>query len=60
MWNPGKMVPVLPGMPEGPGPHPKSCDIDYAQSREWGPQGCSSQFQERQIFQNQAQMAHEG
>ena len=45
VWNPGKMVPGMPGTPEEPGPNPQSCDIDYSQSPEWGHQGCPSQFQ---------------
>ena len=57
VWNPGKMV---PGMPGEPGPNPQSCDIDYSQSREWGPQGCLGHFQEAQRVQNQAQRTQVG
>ena len=60
VWNPGNLVPGMPGMPEEPGPNPQSCDIDYSLSQEWGPQGCLGHFQEVQKGQNQAQRAQEG
>ena len=62
VWNPGNMVPGMPGRPGmsgEPGPNHQSCDIDYSQSREWGPQGCLGHFQEVQRGQNQAQRAQE-
>ena len=57
VWNPGKMVSGRPGRPGESGPNPQSCDIDFSQSREWGPQGCLDHFQEGQKDQNQVQRA---
>ena len=54
------MVPGMPGKPEDPSPNLQSCNIDYSQSREWGPQGWLGHFQEGQKGQNQIQMAQDG
>ena len=30
-WSSGRLVPDMPGMPEGLGPNPQSYDTDYSQ-----------------------------
>ena len=59
-WNPGNMVPVMPGKPAEPDQYPQICDTDCSQSREWGHQGWLGHFQEVQKSQNQVQRGQEG
>ena len=38
-WSPGRLVPGMPGMPEGLGPNPQSYDTDLFTKVRMGPSG---------------------